>query len=170
MRRTLLCMFLALLSINTYAQGTDKSFEERMNEVLYGDLRKIERFGFIYVLVRSESEDKVGLKSEDLTDYLKLRYKNNFGGFPYKEITDWQNAPPAEKTGNLWCGVWTVGNSFPVAYHVECRMGSMKQSRIVEDAVLGYGNRSNVPETIRKTLDRMVSDFAIRFFKTRGEM
>lgn len=141
-----------------------------MDEVLYGPLKQIEYFGFIHVHIKNAGDQKLGMSSEDLTDFLKLRYKNNFANVAYRDEGNLLGVQNADRVGYLWCGVWTVGTDFPVAYHVECKCGSMSNPTTLTDAVLGYGNKKNVPESIRQALDSMVSKFAIQFFKTRKEM
>jgi hypothetical protein len=152
-------------------QQTQQDVESFMNELLYGGLKKIDSVGFIHVHLKNSESNKLGLTSEDLTDFLKLRYKNNFGNIPFldksKKIGEIKNR---EAIGNLWCGVWTVGDDYPIAYHVECRFGSFGNPSIVSDEVLGYGNKRNVPESIKNSIDRMTSEFAIQFYKSRGEM
>lgn len=170
MFRLLLIFLSAYLPVFAHAQQTPEDWQKKFEEILYGDLKKIESFGFIHVHVKNEEKNKIGMKSEGLTDYLKLRYKNNFSTVAFKSdvFPDKEEVKP--KVGYLWCGVWTVGDNYPVAYHVECKLGSWKKSDILEDAVLGYGTKENIPESIRKTLDQIVSRFAIQFYKVRGEM
>lgn len=162
---------IVVLFFPLLGHAEQQDLEKRLNELLYGGLNKIESFGYIYVHVRNPKEDKLGLNSEELTGYLRLRYKNNFANIPFKDQSQnlW-DMKSKEKVGMLWCGVWTVGDNYPVAYHVECTAGSFEQPRILSEAILGYGNKRNVPETIKKSIDDLVSQFAIQFYKTRGEM
>lgn len=171
MIRLLLIVLSVCLPAVAHAQQKQQDFEKLMNDFLYGGLKKIESFGFIHVHVKNADDNRLGLKSEELTDYLKLRYKNNFANVAFtdqsKHLGDIKNN---DRTGYLWCGVWTVGDDFPVAYHVECKAGSFENPTILSDTVLGYGNKRNVPETIKKSIDEIISRFAIQFYKTRGEM
>lgn len=168
--RTILILLALLQPVASYAAGNQEDSEDLL-AFLYGGLKKIRSFGFIYAHVKNEKENRIGLKSAELTDYLKLRYKNNFGTVPYKELkTIPTDAKGQQESGMLWCGVWTVGDDFPVAYHVECRIGSYSETRILHDEHLGYGNKNNVPQSIKESIEQMVSQFAIQFFKVRGEM
>ena len=154
-------------------QFNSQDFQKRFEDARYGDLKKIKYFGSIHVHLKNEKSTKIDLNEEELVDYLRLRYKNNFGSVPYRNLgvnMVTLGLKEASTVGRLWCGVWTVGDDFPVAYHVECSFGSMERLQILTDAALGYGNKKNVPETIKKTLDDMLSQFAIQFFKTRGDM
>jgi hypothetical protein len=169
--KTLLLATLLSVSSLGYAQEAPKDFAKRMEDILYGDLRKMEYVGYIYAHVKNEESSKIGLNDEELTNYVKLRFKNSFAGVQYKNLgNNISNVSNKSAVGYLWCGVWTVGDDYPIAYHIECRFGSMQNPRILTDAVLGYGNKNNVPDTIKKSLDDMMSRFAIQFFKTRGEL
>lgn len=168
-----------LFAVNTFAQQPSAStglgdLEKR----LYGELAAIKYFGNINVVVegtdvlKPNSKNAIGLSSEDLTQYLRLRYRNNFADVPYREI-DYSKFPPASERpniGNLWCKAWTVGDNYPVAYYVECKMGTLMKFDVGHDAALGYGNASTTKDEIRKSIDRMVTEFAQLFFRVRGEL
>lgn len=86
--------------------------------------------------------DGIGLNSGDLTKYAKLRFKNNFSYIDYIEEDILDNCillPEIEqkKIGSLFITVWTVGEDYPIAYHVECKVGSCFTS-FWKDACLGY--------------------------------
>lgn len=172
LKKILACAVIVFLSPLLRAEQVNpQDIQKRWEEVLYGGLKKIEYFGFIHVHLKNKESTKIGLSEEELGDFLRLRYRNNFGNVPYRNLgAKMFDVKDASAVGNLWCGVWTVGDDFPVAYHVECKAGSMANPTILTDAVLGYGNKKNVPETIKKALDDMLSQFAIQFFKTRGDM
>jgi hypothetical protein len=159
------------LPLTGSAQQNQESTEKSVYDVLYADLKKVESFGFIHVHIKNSDGNPLGLSSQDLTDHLKLRYKNSFANVPFRDQSkNLMHVRDPEKVGYFWCGVWTVGDNYPVAYHVECRAGSFANSSILKDAVLGYGNKKNVPDTVKESISNIVSEFAIRFFKTRGEM
>jgi len=172
---------LLLLLICSFAVYSEENVNNKFDEnyffnLLYGDLKYIEKFHFIHVHVKGKPKDKdenkIGLSDEELTSYLKLRYKNNFANIPAGEYIYEPNLSDVEKRklGNIWCGVWTVGQDYPVAYHVECRLGSEINKRIVHDEHLGYGNKDNVRKSIRESLNSMIENFAITFFKIRDEL
>ena len=170
MLRYLIAAFFCAFTVTAHSQQSDTEALRRMNDVLYGPLKQIEYFGFIHVHIKNSGEQTLGMSSEDLTDFLKLRYMNNFANVAYRKEGNILGVQNMDRIGSLWCGVWTVGTDFPVAYHVECNCGSLSKPTTLTDEVLGYGNKTNVPESIRQALDSMVSKFAIQFFKTRREM
>jgi hypothetical protein len=42
--------------------------------------------------------------------------------------------------------------------------------REYQAAILGYGSRLNVPDSVRKSIAQLVDDLAITFFKARSEL
>ena len=169
--RTKLILLLLLIHCPVLAEEkTGEQFSDLL-QIMYRHVKWVEKFGTIRFHVKNEKDNAIGLSSEKLTDFLKLRYKNNFANFPYETIglLDMISEEQRKKLGSLWCGVWTVGEDYPVAFHLECKLGTYSDD-IFKDAVLGVGSKKNVPDTIRKEADRMVSDFAVDFFKYRGEL
>lgn len=106
----------------------------------------------------------------NFNDFLRLRFKNNFSSVALKVMSfeEYSGIKNKDAAGFLWCGIMTVGDTYPVAYHIECRFGSAKESQIMTDSVLGWGSNKNVEDAMKKTIDGMVSKFAVQFFKTRG--
>ncbi|MEX0958010.1 MAG: hypothetical protein WDZ63_01840 [Burkholderiales bacterium] len=169
-------IFLCFLSVVTFAQDSvDRKALERM---LYGDLTRIESFVVIYVLVqgtdlwKADSENEIGLSSAQMSDYLRLRYRNNFADIPYVELTEglFGSEEINRTRGRLWCAVWTVGDSYPVAFHVECQIGTLHEPNVLRRAVLGYARKELAIEEIRKEIDSMLTEFAQVFFRVRGEI
>jgi hypothetical protein len=131
------------------AQQNLTEFEKAM----YGDLAAVQSFGFISAYVQNTdpgkgtSKNEIGLSTDELKQYLRLRFRNNFANIAYKPVTMGTPDCPSEmdqaKAGYLWCGVWTVGTDFPVAYHVDCRIGTLKRYQITNSAYLGYGKQES---------------------------
>ncbi|MCD4779265.1 MAG: hypothetical protein K8S27_01770 [Candidatus Omnitrophica bacterium] len=68
--------------------------------------------------------------------------------------------------------VWTVGDDYPIAYHVEinaCNFNSTCQKEY-RNAYLGYVSKRNVKIVIKESISELVDDFAVAFFKARGEL
>lgn len=161
---TVLCV-----SPNAFADKNNKSFES----IFYNGFTTIERFGLIGVSLEGSAE-KIGLKKENLTDYLRLRFKNSFAGMEFEETENlWQtmqNKDEAKKVGSINVKVWTVGENYPVAYHIAISAGNLSSSREYENSVLGYGSKQDLPEYVREIISKMVDDLAVTFFKARREL
>ena len=144
-------------------------------KALYGKyLNPVTSFGYIYATryhsgTEKKSDETLGFDIDDeMTDFLQLRYRNNFADIPYKEnLFKTVNHP---EVARLECATWLQGDSYPMAYHVECKLGAGKKSRIVTDATLGITSPSEADRHIKSALDRMVSRFALIFFRARGEL
>ncbi len=141
----------------------------------YGELLKIQHFGYITVHVNGDGET-IGLNDNDLTDYAKLRFKNNFSRVSYEEVSKEEfktlasDAAKARAVGVFSCRIWVVGNNYPIAYHVKCEGGNPNNFSIWSDEVLGYGSKSNFPEAVRKSISEMMEKLALIYFKIRGEI
>lgn len=167
--RNLSCASILLLASFAFGNGKKLTFES----LQYSGFLTIERFALIDVEV-SGSAEKLGLKEDKLTDQLRLRFKNNFAGMEFKEpdslVRILLNPDSAQKYGSLHVAVWTVGDDYPVAFHIEITSGNLADTDQYKRAMLGYGSKKDVPATIRKQIEELVEDAAVVFFKARGEL
>ncbi len=168
MKRTTVAVVLSCCCVSALAQSDD--VQKKINEILYGGAKRVQEFGFIHVHIKNDNDGKFGLKSEELSEFLRLRFKNSFASVPYRPAGNALGRKDPDTTGYLWCGVWTVGDTYPVAYHVECKMGPLSKPTMFTDASLGFGSDKNVASSIRGALDDMTTRFATDFFKARGEL
>lgn len=149
-----------------------ESSEKNIEEILYGDVfKEIQYFGLIKVYFEGEDAEKIGLKENELTNYVKLLFNNNFAGIKMKEKSS-LDLKEHKKIGFLLFTVWVVGDVYPIAYHVDSRMGNMLygfDKGAVSKAVLGCGSKSNVPDAIKDSIKNLVEGMAITFFKARGK-
>ena len=149
-------------------------------------LSGIESFGIISVQTRGNAAE-VGLEESQLTDYLRLKFKNNFAGVKFHDLVGQfisdetgavlaylamlsQNEEEAKKVGTIRCFVWTVGKNDAVAYHVWCEAGDWMKGRIWDREVLGFDHPSKVALSVKNDLRELIENFAVVFFKARGEM
>jgi hypothetical protein len=171
-KKTILFMFIAIM---VFSVTCIASAQKSITDILYGDFSEIESFGYIYVKVQGERATLIGLKSDELTDYAKLRYKNNFSGIEYQEISSeessiFQEEEKAKKVGSIWFRVWISGENNPIAYFIECKAGNYDNYEIWSDEVLGVCDEREINQIARNEINRMIEDFAIIFFKVRGEI
>ena len=157
-------------------------------------MKPIKAFGLISVTLDGTARE-LGLDSEVLEDYIRLRVRNDFVGLRLvhmaekggvervmsrlrQEETQGKEQRPPEfseaEQGYLTCYVGTAGEAYPIAYYVECR--SDKSRGLEEGTVswergaLGVATRSNLLDVIKHTLDQMIVALAIDFFRERGEL
>ena len=142
--------------------------------IVYSDFLTIESFGHIRVVLEGEDAEKIGLDSDKLTDFLKLRFKNNFATIQYKyqwkAIIESDDEDFQSSIGTLYVTVWIVGTDYPIAYHIEIGARAFSGDGGFENAVLGYGSKDNVEETVKTSIAGMVEELAVLFFKVRGEL
>lgn len=173
MKRRFLAFLLFLIIFVAF--GSAINSQESLEEILYRDFKDVETFGYINVKVQGEQAFIIGLTSEELTDYARLKYKNNFATIPFQEISAgeaylYQEEEKAKKVGSIWFRVWTVGEEFPIAYYIECRAGTYKNYEMWKDEVLGFCDKKEIKQIVRHEITRMMENLAITFFKVRGEI
>ncbi len=166
---------MAMLLMLVFSVTCIVSAQKSITDILYGDFSEIESFGYIYVKVQGERAALIGLNSDDLTDYAKLRYKNNFSGIEYQEISSeessiFQEEEKVKKVGSIWFRVWISGENNTIAYFIECKAGNYENYEIWSDEVLGVCDEREINQIARNEINRMIEDFAIIFFKVRGEI
>ncbi|MFN7712990.1 MAG: hypothetical protein ACK5OI_11490 [Curvibacter sp.] len=171
LRLSALLVFAIALSAgsSTFADEKKPNFES----IFYSGFKTMDSFGLISVSVQGSAE-KIGLKKEDLTDFLRLRFKNSFAGIGFKEPKDlWESIEDndkGKKIGNIHVKVWTVGDDYPIAYHIAINAGNLTNTRQYESSILGYGSKRNVPDSVRESISKLVEDLAVAFFKARNEL
>ncbi len=137
------------------------------------ELREVKKFVSVEVQTQGSAE-KLGLKSAELTDLTRLAFLSNFPGVALEgsggPSLDGVERP--NQVGFINCEVWTVGEEYIVAYHVDCNAGPYVTPRapnaVWGHALLGYGPKEQVPDSIRKGLRSLIEKFAVVFFKSRG--
>jgi len=169
----LLMHFLLAIALAAGLSAFADEKKPNIESIFYSGFKTIDRFGLINVSLQGSAE-KLGLKKEELTDYLRLRFKNNFAGMGFKEpenlLETFQDKEKAKKLGIIHVKVWTVGDDYPIAYHIAINAGNLANGREYETAFLGYGSKRNVPDSVRESISQLIDDLAVAFFKARSEL
>lgn len=139
------------------------------------DLAQIKKFVAIEVQVQGTAE-RLGLKSGELTDQTRLTFIKSFPGVAL-EMSGTSSLDGKERLsqlGFLTCEVWTVGEEYIVAYHMDCNAGSYfmpgRPGTLWNRAILGYGPKGDISDAVHGGLRSMVEQLAATFFKVRGEV
>jgi hypothetical protein len=142
--------------------------------VPFAEFKQIKKFVSVEVQTQGTAE-RIGLKKGELTDLSRLTFLKKFPGI----ALEGSSGPPVDGTerlnqlGFLTCEVWTVGEEYIVAYHMDCNAGSYFMPRMPGSlwnrAILGYGPKDQIPDAVHKGLQTMIEQFAVAFFKVRGE-
>ena len=119
--------FVILLSVLSYSFVCSEELKPT-ERTLFQRFSKIQGFGPIQVELTQNKY--IGLSENELTDYVKLKFRNNFKGIQILTMDQAAKIPAkgrGEKLGYIWFSVFTVGDTdYPVAYHVQCRAGNLK--------------------------------------------
>jgi hypothetical protein len=147
------------------ANGTEPS-NETLQEREYRPAREIRRFTEPTITLRGSAED-IGLDRHALGNVLEAQF--------LKEFTFLQEDFTFEKTYETWqiglftCEAWTVGNNYPIAFHLQCTGGPMDEPRHWQYATLGYGRKDKIAEAVREGLQSIVAEYAAFVRKARGK-
>src|SRR5688572_4252354 len=123
----------------------------------YGPAREIKRFTGPTIQLRGSAE-QIGLDSRVLASALEVKFLQDFaflqGNFAFDQTYEtWE-------IGLFDCEAWTVGLTYPIAFHLQCAGGSMDEPRHWHYATLGYGPKEKIVQTVRKALDSIVAEYA----------
>jgi hypothetical protein len=167
-----LILILTMLTVLS-ATNPKENQEFDWKKIIYKDLATIERYGLVYVHLQGSAKD-IGLDQDELSDYMKLKYKNNFSTVPYNKdenlILLGMNIDEQKKVGIMHINIWTVGDDYPVAYHIEIFSGPFYDESIYNNAVLGYDAADNIEKIVKETITKMIEELAITYFKIREEI
>ncbi|MBX3237862.1 MAG: hypothetical protein KF814_17095 [Nitrospiraceae bacterium] len=138
------------------------------------DLRQIRRFASVEVQTQGTAE-RLGIKRGELTDLARLALLNRIPGVGI-EGSGIPSADAGERLhqfGFFACEVWTVGEQYIAAYHVDCTGGAYtaqrRQSPLWNQAILGYGPKEEVSDAVLKGLRALVEHFAATVANARAE-
>lgn len=171
MKKVLVFIILSLFIISPVSHAEEKkpSFES----IIYSGFKTIKSFASIGVYLKGSAE-KIELNKEDLTNFLRLRFKNNFAEIKFEE-TDFDTIWKKDDTkkaehGNISINVWTVGDDYPIAFHIEITAGNYKNFNVYDTAILGYDSKRNIGATVKQSISELVDDLAVSFFTAREEL
>ena len=133
----------------------------------YRPAQQIKRFSAPTIILRGTAPT-IGLDTSTLTTFLEGQF--------LQELAFLQSDFVFDKTYETWeiglfgCEAWTVGTTYPIAFHVQCAGGSMDEPGHWQHATLGYGPKDKIAEIMKSTLDAIVAEYAVFVRKAKGEM
>lgn len=148
--------------------NSDEYKKERYRDFI--DIKSLYKKTTCVWLLLGDAE-KIGLDKKELTDYLRLKIKNNFANISFEG-----KGSPGKQLGYISLRVHVVGDNYPVAYHLKYQFRHTGSPQIDDsviwenDIMLGYGSKDTVPDMIREDIDTVIRELAILFFKVRGEL
>lgn len=138
------------------------------------DMRHIKKFVAVEVQTQGTAE-KLGISSAELTDLTRVTLLNKVPGIALEGSSGPSPDAPERlnQLGFFTCEVWTVGDQYIAAYHVDCNAGSYTAQKMPgslwNQAILGYGPKDEVSDAVRKGVRAMVELFATTFASARAE-
>ncbi len=144
------------------------------DSVPVADMRHIKKFVAVEVQTQGTAE-KLGISGAELTDVTRVTLLNKVPGIAL-EISSGPSPDAPERLNQLGfftCDVWTVGEQYIAAYHVDCNAGSYTAQKtpgsLWNQAILGYGPKDEVSDAVRKGVRAMVELFASTFAGVRAD-
>ena len=148
---------------------------DSIDEVIYRDFLDIKVFRKVLTRVSfmgGGNDERIGLDAHELTDYLRLKIKNNFTDIKIEEL-DYDKYMD-KQIGYISLRVWVVGNNYPISYHLKFSFfhndSSQTQNMIWDNEWLGAETRAGIHGTVKKCIDEAIEKLAILFYKVRGEL
>lgn len=171
MKKSIILLFLSIFFVGNISAAEDK--KSNIESIFYSGFKTINGFSSIGVYLRGTAED-IGLNKEELTNYLRLRFKNSFANMEFKE-TDFltiinESDEMRSERGDISITVWTVGDDYPISFHLEISAGNYSNLGQYKTAILGYSSKSKIQNSVKESISTLLDDLAISFFKARGEI
>lgn len=144
------------------------------DSVPVADMRHIKKFVAVEVQTQGTAE-KLGINSAELTDVTRVTLLNKLPGIALESSSGPSSDAPERlnQLGFFTCEVWTVGEQYIAAYHVDCNAGSYTAQKtpgsLWNQAILGYGPKDEVSDAVRKGVRAMVELFASTLSSARGD-
>lgn len=122
---------------------------------------------FVEVSIQGSAE-KIGLSKSSLDAFANLRRANDLSFLP--------RCDPSQVQRGVYLSfqVWTVGDDFPVAYHISADtyivtygLNDVRSTSPFVAAYLGYANATRLRGVVEDTITEVVRDFALTMVRIR---
>ncbi len=158
-------------------QKVEDEFEQNLKKhpdeisykkLLYSDFNKIKRIEKMTtnVYFMGDDAEKIGLNVMELTDYLRLRIRNNFENIKIEDsgIDKYKD----EQVGMIKIRVWGLGTDYPIAYHLKCEFRN--NIRLVwGQEYMGIADKERILNAVKEGIDVLIQVLAMDFFDVRGD-
>lgn len=170
-------LLMALVSVLWLYPGRTQAATNCQENLLYkGSLFCVgEAIHWVQVDYRGSAE-KIGLNNAGFEESLRKALQKDFS-FMRQEairISAIYKMPVREriKRGLFQCSLWTVGDDYPIAYHMACGLvgygdGAGFAANLLKQEFLGVASKATISGAVRKNFDKAVADIAETFLKYR---
>ena len=120
----------------------------------------IKKKGQIERTMRSEAKKHIPILQHEILPFDEAMAKHDFAP---------ESIDLTKKVG-IYCHLWTVGNIYPIAYHINCSMRSYGYDGGVnyeykDNAYLGYCNEKDLYAEVVAALSKKIKGFGTKFYK-----
>lgn len=160
----------------------DLDLDAGLERVGLSSLLQMQELGFVWATCVREgvltqgTVEKLEMTKDELGSYLSLRVRNDLSFLPKctNDLRDNKNAGQLIITLH----VWTVGDSYPVAYDIKlttylASVGPHKVPASLNEPFsteyLGYGNSDSVPNSIDHVIEESVRDMGTSYLRGTGQ-
>ena len=128
------------------------SLKEDLKKFFFQDFLEIKIFhkSATQVYILGDNAEKLGLDKKELDDYLSINVRNYFPDIKL-EIPDYAEYTE-EQIGYINFRIWTVGDDYPVLYHLKCTCSPFSYEQLWEEEIMGCVSKDKVFDTIKKKL------------------
>ncbi len=163
-----------LLTVSSLGAEEDKNSDKGLKDIYKADYQdfseiKIIDKRFTLVSLMGDAKDK-GLNKKELTDHLIHGIKNNFTDITIEE-PDFDKYTE-EQVGLIYLRVWFLGDSNPMVFHVNCEFWNNSFNdnyQLWNRGMLGFGSLVSVNNSVKESIDELIQDLAVQFYKGRGK-
>jgi len=172
----LLCFTGRILAEN----GTDEIPSSSRDVILQDTLAyRLEKISWVEVLVEGQLLKEHKQEFERL---IRLRLRNDLSMIPHEvkrlsqAITDGLSESEFKKRGAIACLVWTVGDDYPVAILVECKLwgyGGYRGFGLYNeftDRYLGYGSKQTAKSIVEDMIRGAITSISADFLEARDKV
>lgn len=153
--------FFFLIVLFIYSVNSDE-----LTDFLYKDLSKIKKVNKPSIIFDGSAKSLLEKSEAELKEYAGLVIKRNLPKIKFIGQED----SYSNDFGRLIFTIWAVGESYPIALHVEISAGPYEQINCYERASMRVSSEEMIKNHIKEAFNTLIEDFAITYLKVSGEM
>ena len=133
---------------------------------------------FVYFGAGPSYYDKYDIEGGVLSEYAGLKVLNNFPGIKLDKLqdsskcfTNYYNKPKGY-AARLDCPIRIVGEEYPIAFYVDCKLDLMNSDKCLtmEEGIIGFAPQNKLEEGLKDALTTIIERFAIQVLKVKGDL
>ena len=164
------------LTLHEVMESMNLELSETMEKLGFDTITDIGSLGFNFStcvspgILFSGSAEEIGISENSLNNFLKLRLRNDVQSL---KLCDSDEEAASLSKLYLWLNVWTVGESYPIAYHLDfsthLTLAPDGLNTPFEASYLGYANVAALEDEIKSATEEAIRTMGIAYLKGVGE-